>query len=99
LLDKEQAQMASIIGAFIRKNRKSLGLTSDVVSEMCEVDNSTISQIENGKRVPKLETIVRIVSFFMRVAEKEQDNIEERRLMNSVKELLRQLCSIYKEVD
>jgi len=91
--------MASIIGAFIRKNRKSLGLTSDVVSEMCEVDNSTISQIENGKRVPKLETIVRIVSFFMRVAEKEQDNIEERRLMNSVKELLRQLCSIYKEVD
>ncbi|HRV03261.1 MAG TPA: helix-turn-helix transcriptional regulator [Mesotoga sp.] len=99
MLDKEQAQMASIIGAFIRKNRKSLGLTSDVVSEMCEVDNSTISQIENGKRVPKLETIVRIVSFFMRVAEKEQDNIEERRLMNSVKELLRQLCSIYKEVD
>lgn len=99
MLDEEREQMASIIGAFIKKNRKSLKLTSDEVGEMCEVDNSTISQIENGKRVPKLETIVRIVSCFIRVAEKRGNNIEKAKLVNRVEDLLKQLCSINKEVD
>jgi len=94
LLDEKREEMASIIGAFVRKNRKSLGLTSDKVSEICKVDNSTLSQIENGRRVPKLETIVRIVGCFIRYAK----NSEKDRLLKSIEDLFQQLGSIYEEV-
>jgi len=99
LCDQKEEEIASIIGAFVRKNRKSLRLTSDEVSEMCKIDNSTLSQIENGRRVPKLETLVRIVSYFMRVAEEGGVSKEVDRLKNSMKDFLQQLGGVYKEVD
>jgi transcriptional regulator with XRE-family HTH domain len=44
--------MHEYFGEQLRKERKNLGLTVQVLSEICETSRSYITLIENGKRLP-----------------------------------------------
>lgn len=47
-------------GEKIRKARKSKGITQKQLGELTEKNSEAIAQWETGKRIPKLETIVKI---------------------------------------
>lgn len=50
------------IGANIRQQRKSLGLTQEQLAELAHVDTSYIGQIERGLREPSLKLLWRLSS-------------------------------------
>ncbi len=60
-MKQKEKCLAVLIGDFVSQNRLNLGLSQDSLAEKANVDNSTLSQIENGKRIPKLETFFKIV--------------------------------------
>ena len=51
-----------IIGKNIKKFRLMQGLRQEDLAEKCDCSNSHIGQIENGRGIPSLETIVKITN-------------------------------------
>ena len=50
------------LGANVRKYRKIAGLTQEELAEIIGCSNSHIGQIENGRGVPSLDTMVKIAN-------------------------------------
>lgn len=50
------------LGANVRKYRKIAGLTQGELAEIIGCSNSHIGQIENGRGVPSLDTMVKIAN-------------------------------------
>ena len=48
------------IGLVIRRLRENLGLTQNELAETCNITQASVSQIERGKRINNLNTLVRI---------------------------------------
>ncbi|MCX8092995.1 MAG: helix-turn-helix domain-containing protein [Candidatus Goldbacteria bacterium] len=48
------------LGIKIRFYRENAGLTQEQLSELINVSQNFLSQIENGKRTPSLKTIIKI---------------------------------------
>ena len=49
-----------VVGSKIRALRLQQGMTQAMLAEACNVDESTIRAIENGRRNPRFETLVNI---------------------------------------
>ncbi len=47
-----------LMGKRLAERRKSAGLTQEQLAEMAELTNNYISNIENGRSVPSVETLV-----------------------------------------
>jgi len=56
----ELQPLARKLGANVRTARKNAGLTLRKVARGCEVDETFISGIEGGRKLPSLKTIVKI---------------------------------------
>lgn len=52
--------IGGLLGERVRELRKKRGLTQVEFSELCGVPQSRISAIENGSRVPNVETVLRL---------------------------------------
>ena len=52
--------IGGVLGERVRELRKKRGLTQVEFSERCGVPQSRISAIENGTRVPNVETVLRL---------------------------------------
>jgi transcriptional regulator with XRE-family HTH domain len=50
------------LGERIRKERLSLGITQEVLSEKAGISVSFLGQIERGERKPSLETVINIAN-------------------------------------
>ncbi|WP_186089128.1 helix-turn-helix domain-containing protein [Burkholderia gladioli] len=53
-------QLTRSIGAAIAARRKSLGLTQEKLSELLQIEQSSLSRIERGVLVPSLERLASI---------------------------------------
>lgn len=53
-------QLARSIGAAIAARRKALGMTQEQLSELIEIEQSSLSRIERGTLVPNLERLAGI---------------------------------------
>jgi transcriptional regulator with XRE-family HTH domain len=51
-----------IIGYRIRQLREQKGITHDEIQEFCGLDHSYLARIEQGRTVPRLETLERIAA-------------------------------------
>lgn len=47
--------------ANLRRERRQAGLTQQELGEMTELHRTEISLLENGKRMPRLDTLVKLV--------------------------------------
>jgi transcriptional regulator with XRE-family HTH domain len=56
----ELQPLAQALGANVRTARQNAGLTLRKVGRGCEVDETFISGIEGGRKLPSLKTIVKI---------------------------------------
>ncbi len=54
------AQLAQSIGAAIAARRKALGMTQEKLSELIQIEQSSLSRIERGTLVPNLERLAGI---------------------------------------
>lgn len=54
--------IGGLLGQRIRELRKKRGLTQVEFAALCGVPQSRISTIENGSRIPNLETVLRLAS-------------------------------------
>lgn len=52
--------IGEVLGERVRELRRKRGLTQVEFSERCGVPQSRISAIENGSRVPNVETVLRL---------------------------------------
>lgn len=50
----------NLLGRRIARLRKERRLTQDKLSEKAEISNNYLSNIENGRSIPSLETLVRL---------------------------------------
>lgn len=67
LFKGEQQKMDDIldyklIGANIKRLRRERGATQEYLAEAADISAVFVSQLENGKRVPSLETLCRIAN-------------------------------------
>lgn len=53
-------QLARSIGAAIAARRKALGMTQEKLSELIEIEQSSLSRIERGTLIPSLERLAGI---------------------------------------
>ena len=53
-----------LIGQKIREIRKKSGLTQDKFSEMIGIEPQSLSNIENGKSYPSMQTVLNIMEQF-----------------------------------
>lgn len=51
-------------GKTLRELRRSGNLTQETFSHIIETDRSNVANYENGKRLPTIETLIKIASFF-----------------------------------
>ena len=51
-----------ILGEQIKKYRKKTGLTQKQLGEKLGISQQQIAQYENGKRVPKIDTLIKIAN-------------------------------------
>lgn len=58
--EKLQPEMAAVRA--IMKARIEQGMTQDQLSELCGIDQSVISKLENGTRVPSLKMLKRLAA-------------------------------------
>lgn len=58
---KDKLEINIILGKNIRKYRQLRGLSQEELMEKIEIDPSSMSDIECGKRQPKPETLMKIV--------------------------------------
>ncbi len=56
----EMKQLARSIGSAIAARRKALGMTQEQLSELIEIEQSSLSRIERGTLVPNLERLAGI---------------------------------------
>lgn len=52
----------TILGSFIRKNRKRKGLTQDQLANMAGTTKAAISRYEKGQRIPNIYIFSRIIT-------------------------------------
>jgi transcriptional regulator with XRE-family HTH domain len=52
--------IGGLLGERVRELRKKRGLTQVEFAALCGVPQSRISTIENGSRVPNVETVIRL---------------------------------------
>lgn len=50
------------LGARVREKRREKGYTQEQLAEMCEISTGFLGHIENGTRIPSLDTLCRIAS-------------------------------------
>ena len=50
------------VGEQLRKARKDAGMTLEQVADICGIDNTAISRIENGTRNASVDIIARIAA-------------------------------------
>ena len=60
--DMTETNYEQVIGANIRKERKAKGWSQTELGNQCGIGNTVISAYENGKKIPGLNTIVRIAN-------------------------------------
>jgi transcriptional regulator with XRE-family HTH domain len=56
----EAPTIGGLLGERVRELRKKRGLTQVEFASLCGVPQSRISTIENGSRVPNVETVLRL---------------------------------------
>lgn len=61
--DSSKRQTAETIGEAIIERRKTLGVSQRELALLLDIDQSTLSKIESGKRDAKLSTLIRIGGF------------------------------------
>jgi transcriptional regulator with XRE-family HTH domain len=54
--------IGGLLGERVRELRKKRGLTQVEFATLCGIPQSRISTIENGSRVPNVETVLRLAS-------------------------------------
>lgn len=64
IMKKEKNELYENIGKIIRENRSRLGLTLEELGEKAHRDWSYLSQLERGRAVPSIDTLVRISEVF-----------------------------------
>ncbi len=58
---EEMEMIADIISAVIER-RNALGYTQRQLAEMCNIPQSSIARIESCKTIPRLETLVKVMT-------------------------------------
>jgi len=53
-----------LFGRKVKEIRKNSGLTQDIFSEMIDIEPSSLSNIENGKSFPSMNTVLKIMEKF-----------------------------------
>lgn len=53
-------QLARLVGVNVRRRREELRLTQSDVARAADVNQTYLSDIENGKRSPNLSTVARL---------------------------------------
>lgn len=57
-------RLSGNFGKVLRELRKSENMTQESFSKVLETDRSNIANYENGKRLPPLDSLIRIAQFF-----------------------------------
>jgi transcriptional regulator with XRE-family HTH domain len=58
---EDELVFAESVGRWLRMAREDAGLSIAVVAKRAELSESTIRNAERGQRVPRLESLIRIV--------------------------------------
>ena len=58
--DFDYSQDVKDFGANVRKQREAEGLSLDELSDLIGSDKAALSRIENGERIPKYDTLLKI---------------------------------------
>lgn len=53
-------QLAHLVGVNVRRRREELRLTQSTLAKKADVNQTYLSDIENGKRSPNLSTVAKI---------------------------------------
>lgn len=80
------------IGKKIREIRKKAGLTQEIFSEKINIEPSSLSNIENGKSYPSMQTVLKVMEEFSVSPEKFFDFeylIKEEELENEIIEIIK----------
>lgn len=56
-MDMTPEELARVVGRNIRHHRTRLGLSQTALADLIDMDQSYISDVEAGKRMPRLATI------------------------------------------
>ena len=59
-MTEEEAQYAMVLGARIAHAREGLGISQGELGKLAGFNQTTISLIETGKRLPNLKTLIRL---------------------------------------
>jgi len=91
-----EAEFRNGLGVLIRKLRQRKGVSSADLSLDCDVDYSTINQIENGKQNPRVYTLYKIlinldIDIDSLLKEKQQEQV------SAEKTLIQKICLLSKE--
>jgi len=60
---------ATVFGAILRESRINAGLTQEKLALEADLDRSYISELENGRKHPSLETILKVAPVLKLTAE------------------------------
>ncbi|MGC8545775.1 helix-turn-helix domain-containing protein [Athalassotoga sp.] len=97
-MNQEEKRLSVLIGNFVSRNRLNLGLSQDILAEKANIDNSTLSQIENGKRIPKLETFFKIVETLKYFSSKKSNEKKfhfEKDLKENFEEVVQNILHVF----
>ena len=70
---KGELKKMGLIGENILKYRKANKLTQKQLAEKCKMTQQQIAQYETGKRIPKIDTLVRIAIALTRPEKKKPE--------------------------
>lgn len=61
-LSDEEQKLAKVIGAKISSTRATIGMSQTELGTLANINQTTISQIETGKRLPNIASLLSIAS-------------------------------------
>lgn len=61
-LSDEEQKLAKVIGAKISNTRATIGMSQTELGTLANINQTTISQIETGKRLPNIASLLSIAS-------------------------------------
>lgn len=59
-MTKEEEQFAKTLGLKITQAREALSMSQEELGRQAKLNQTTISLIENGRRIPNIKTIIKL---------------------------------------